>query len=110
MINSDATCRSMDRNLGANEVVQKVFSRLALGVGGGQRRIFETVGRTDQMARCKTIDTGPRFLAVDLARQLSPGTFERALTHLLDRELGLSRLDALSQRYDRRSPSVCGPA
>ena len=35
------------------------------------------------MARYKHIDTSPRFLAVDLQRQLLPGTFEHALK-LLD--------------------------
>lgn len=39
------------------------------------------------MARDKHIDTSPRFIAVDLERQLLPGTFEHALNHLLDREL-----------------------
>jgi transposase len=45
------------------------------------------------MARYKTIDTSPRFLPVDLARQLLPGTFEHALNHLLDHELDLRGLD-----------------
>ncbi|HEY6094848.1 MAG TPA: hypothetical protein VIU93_07840 [Gallionellaceae bacterium] len=36
------------------------------------------------MARYKHIDTSARFLAVDLQRQLLPGTFEHALNHLLD--------------------------
>ena len=36
------------------------------------------------MARYKTIDTSPRFLAVDLERQLLPGTFEHALNFLVD--------------------------
>jgi|GEM_PF-1963725 len=36
------------------------------------------------MARYKYIDTNPRLLAVDLAKQLLPGTFEHALNHLLD--------------------------
>jgi len=35
------------------------------------------------MARYKPIDTGPRFLAIDLERQLLPGTFEHALHHLI---------------------------
>ena len=35
------------------------------------------------MARYKHIDTSPRFLAVDLQRQLLPGSFEHALNHLL---------------------------
>jgi transposase len=46
------------------------------------------------MARYKHIDTSPRFLAVDLERQLLPGTFEHALNHLVDRQLDLSGFDA----------------
>jgi Transposase and inactivated derivatives len=46
------------------------------------------------MARYKHIDTSPRFLAVDLERQLLPGTFEHALNHLIDHELDLSGFDA----------------
>ena len=46
------------------------------------------------MARYKYIDTSPRFLAVDLQRQLLPGTFEYALNHLLDHELDLSSFDS----------------
>jgi transposase len=45
------------------------------------------------MARYKYIDTNPRFLAVDLARQLLPGTFEHALNHLLDHAIDLSCFD-----------------
>jgi transposase len=46
------------------------------------------------MARYKHIDTSPRFIAVDLERQLLPGTFEHALNHLVDHQLDLSRFDA----------------
>jgi len=46
------------------------------------------------MARYKPIDTSPRFLAVDLERQLLPGTFEHALNYLVDHQLDLSRFDA----------------
>lgn len=46
------------------------------------------------MARYKHIDTSSRFLAVDLKRQLLPGTFEHALDYLLDHEIDLSALDA----------------
>lgn len=46
------------------------------------------------MARYKHIDTSPRFIAVDLQRQLLPGTFEHALNHLLDREIDLTGFDA----------------
>ena len=51
------------------------------------------MGVDAKMARYKTIDTSPRFLPVDLSRQLVPGTFEHALNHLLDCELDLSGLD-----------------
>ena len=46
------------------------------------------------MARYKHIDTSPRFLAVDLQRQLLPGSIEHALNHLLDHEIDLSGFDA----------------
>jgi transposase len=46
------------------------------------------------MARYKDVDTGMKLLAVDLSRQLLPGTFEHALSHLLDHELDLSHFDA----------------
>lgn len=46
------------------------------------------------MARYKHIDTSPRFLPVDLTRQLRPGTFEYALNHLLDGEIDLHCFDA----------------
>ncbi len=46
------------------------------------------------MARYKRIDTSPRFLAVDLERQLVAGTFEHALHWIVDHELDLSGFDA----------------
>ncbi len=46
------------------------------------------------MARYKEVDTQPRFLRIDLAQQLLPGTFEHGLNHLLDNELDLSDFDA----------------
>lgn len=46
------------------------------------------------MARYKHIDTSPRFLAVDLQRQLLPGTFEHAMNYLIDHKLDLSCFDA----------------
>ncbi|MFZ2649280.1 MAG: hypothetical protein WA210_04140 [Burkholderiaceae bacterium] len=42
------------------------------------------------MARYETIDTRPRFLAVDLLAWLLPGIFEHALNSLLDHEIDLS--------------------
>src|SRR5471030_2777879 len=61
------------------------------------------------MARYKHIDTSVRFLAVDLERQLLPGTFEHALCRLIDREMDLSALDA---RYynDLNSATAYPPA
>ena len=46
------------------------------------------------MARYKHIDTNPRFIAVDLQKQLLPGTFEHALNHLLVHEIDLTQFDA----------------
>ena len=61
------------------------------------------------MARYKHIDTSPKFLAVDLTRQLLPGTFEHALNHLLDHEVDWSGFDA---RYcnDETGASAYPPA
>jgi hypothetical protein len=39
-----------------------------------------------------TSTPSPRFLAVELKRQLLPGSFEHALNHLIDHELDLSGL------------------
>lgn len=57
------------------------------------------------MARYKYIDTQPRLLAVDLARQLLPGTFEHALNHLLDHEVDLSHFDARFQNDATGAPA-----
>ena len=46
------------------------------------------------MARYKRIDTQPKFLPVDLARQLLPGTFEHAVHHLLEHLIDLAPFDA----------------
>ena len=55
------------------------------------------------MTRYKYIDTNPRFLAADLARQLLPllpRTFEHALNHLLDHEIDVPRFDARFPTHD----------
>lgn len=57
------------------------------------------------MARYKHIDTSPRFLPVDLTRQLRPGTFEYALNHLLDHELDLSSFDQRFKNDDTGAPA-----
>ncbi|WP_294256248.1 transposase [Propionivibrio sp.] len=61
------------------------------------------------MARYKVIDTSPRFLAVDLEKQLLPGTFEHALNYLVDHELDLRRFDA-RYRNDFTGASAYAPA
>ena len=53
------------------------------------------------MARYKHIDVSPRFLAVDLHRQLLPGSFEHALNHLIDFELDLSSFDTRLKKSNR---------
>ena len=57
------------------------------------------------MPRYKYIDTNPKFLPVDLARQLLPGTFEHALNHLLDYEIDLGRFDARFQNDETGAPA-----
>lgn len=42
------------------------------------------------MAHYKYIDNNPRFLPVDLAKQLLPGTFEHAVHHLLEDTMDVS--------------------
>ena len=56
------------------------------------------------MARYKQVDMSSRFLAVDLSRQILPGSFEYALCHLID-HLSLSAFDA---RF--RNDAVGAPA
>jgi transposase len=46
------------------------------------------------MARYKLIDLSPRFLAVDLEKQLLTGSFAHAVHHLLDHDFDLSDFDA----------------
>ncbi len=57
------------------------------------------------MARYKYIDTSPRFLPVDLARQLIPGTFEHAAHHLLEHAVDLSAFDARCRNDDTGAPA-----
>lgn len=57
------------------------------------------------MARYKPIDTQPKFLPVDLAAQLLPGTFEHALHHLLDHAIDLTPFDARDQHDSTGAPA-----
>jgi transposase len=56
------------------------------------------------MARYKPIDTSPRFLAVDLEKQLLPGSLAHAVNHLLDHDFDLSGFDA---RYRNDAVGAC---
>ena len=67
------------------------------------------------MARYKYIDTSPRFIAIDLQRQLLPGTFEHAVVRVLiaeevrphrvpaDRR---ARITAMFRAYPARASSM----
>ena len=57
------------------------------------------------MARYKRIDTGLKLLPVDLSCQLIPGTFEHALSHLLDHELDLRTLDERFRNDETGAPA-----
>ena len=57
------------------------------------------------MARYKRIDTNPKLLPVDLARQLLPGTLEHALNHLLDGPIDLSSFDARFRNDETGAPA-----
>ena len=57
------------------------------------------------MARFKHIDMSARLLAVDLSRQIVPGSFEFALNHLIDNQISLQAFDT---RY--RNDQVGAPA
>ena len=46
------------------------------------------------MARFKYVDRNRRFFAVDLAKQLLPGTIEHAVHHLFEHALDLTAFDA----------------
>jgi len=52
------------------------------------------------MARYKTIDLSPRFLAVDLEKQLLPGSFAHAVHHLLDHDFDLTGFDTRYRNDD----------
>ena len=57
------------------------------------------------MPRCKPIDTGMKMLPIDLSVQLLPGTFEHALSHLLDHELDLRVLDERFKNAESGAPA-----
>lgn len=52
------------------------------------------------MARYKVVDISPRFIAVDLEKQLLPGSFAHAVHHLLDHDFDLSGFDIRYRNAD----------
>jgi transposase len=52
------------------------------------------------MPRFKPADYGLQFVAVDLSRQLHPGSFEYALHHLIEHEIDLSEIEARYKNED----------
>lgn len=57
------------------------------------------------MARYKWIDTSPRFLAVDLAKQLLPGSFEHAVHHLFEHGIDLGGFAARYRNDQNGAPA-----
>ena len=57
------------------------------------------------MPRYKYIDTQPKLVPVDLARQFLPGTFEHAVNHLLDHAIDLSSFDARFRNDETGAPA-----
>jgi transposase len=57
------------------------------------------------MPRYKYIDTHPKLLPVDLARQLLPGTFEHALNYRLDQAIDLSSFDERFRNDETGAPA-----
>jgi len=58
------------------------------------------------MARYKAINISPRFLTVDMEKQLLPGSFEHAVHNLLGHEFDLSHFDT-RYRNDRIGACAC---
>ena len=56
------------------------------------------------MPRYKTIDTGLKFLPIDLFVPLLPGTFEHALSRLLNHKLDLRVLDGRFKNDESGAP------
>ncbi len=57
------------------------------------------------MARYKHIDTQPKFLPVDLARQLLPGSFEHAVHHLVEHAIDLTPFEARFRNDETGAPA-----
>jgi transposase len=73
------------------------------GKSSGRSARFPPFPRTD--GPLQTLDTQPKFLPVDLARQLLPGTFEHAVNHLLDEAIDLSAFDERFRNDETGAPA-----
>jgi transposase len=71
----------------------------------GGKGVQEETSPERAMARYKHIDTQPKFLPVDLARQLLPGTFEHAVHHLVEHEIELTPFDARFRNDETGAPA-----
>ena len=60
---------------------------------------------SDRHGPLQPIDAQPKFIPVDLAAQLLPGTFERVLHHLLEHAIDLSPFDARYRNDTTGSPA-----
>ena len=60
------------------------------------------------MARYKVVDLSPKFLVVDLEKQLLPGSFAHAVHHLLEHDFDLSGFDT-RYRNDETGASAYPP-
>lgn len=59
------------------------------------------------MARYKRVDMSPRLLAVDFSRQVLPGSFEFALSHLIDHQFSLSAFESRFRNDQVGAPAYC---
>jgi len=57
------------------------------------------------MARYKPIDMSPKLIPVDFSRQILPGSFEYALCHLIDHEMGLSAFESRCRNDEGGAPA-----
>ncbi|MDA0823190.1 MAG: hypothetical protein O3C28_12315 [Proteobacteria bacterium] len=57
------------------------------------------------MPRYYDVEADLRFVALDLSEQLRPGTFEHALSYLIDHELDISHFDARYRNDDTGAPA-----
>ena len=57
------------------------------------------------MPRYKPIDTGLKFLPIDLSLQGLPGDFEHALNHRIDQELDLRSMDERFKNDESGAPA-----